>query len=67
MTQSAEQSTTSAMYINYEGRAVNDGADKKGTHILDKSVSQVVGNVRANKNIDENWSDEINSDYQSRK
>ena len=58
---------TAARYGIDEDRAVNYRADKKGTHILYKSVSQVVGNVRANKNIDENWSDEINSDYQSRK
>ena len=58
---------TAARYGIDEDRAVNYRADKKGTHILYKSVSQVVGNVRANKNIDKNWSDEINSDYQSRK
>lgn len=58
---------TAARYGIDEDRAVNYRADKKGTHILYESVSQVVGNVRANKNIDENWSDEINFDYQSRK
>ncbi|MGN0542182.1 MAG: hypothetical protein ACI4JG_01890 [Acutalibacteraceae bacterium] len=58
---------TAARYGIAEDRAVNYRADKKGTHILYESVSQVVGNVRANKNIDENWSDEINFDYQSRK
>lgn len=58
---------TAARYGIDEDRAVIYKADEKGTHILYESVSQVVCNVRANKNIDKSWSDEIRSDYQSRK
>ena len=47
-------------------RAVNYNADEVGTHILYESVSAVVGNVRSNKRIMKNWSENINEDYKRR-
>ena len=40
--------------------------DPTGTHILYESVSAVVSNVRANKCVDNAWSDELNKDYKCR-
>ena len=54
---------TAAQYGISEDRAVNYVPDSAGTHILYESVSAVVGNVRANKCVDNAWSDELNKDY----
>ena len=54
---------TAAQYGISEDRAVNYIPDSAGTHILYESVSAVVGNVRANKCVDNTWSDELNKDY----
>ena len=57
---------TAAQYGISEDRAVNYVPDSAGTHILYESVSAVVGNVRANKCVDNAWSDELNKDYKCR-
>ena len=57
---------TAAQYGISEDRAVNYVPDPTGTHILYESVSAVVGNVRANKAICKDWSDELNEDYKRR-
>lgn len=57
---------TAAQYGISKDRAVNYNADEIGTHILYESVSAVVGNVRANKCIDKDWSEELNKDYKRR-
>ena len=57
---------TAAQYGISEDRAVKYNADEVGTHILYESVSAVVGNVRANKAICKDWSDELNEDYKRR-
>ena len=54
---------TAAQYGISEDRAVNYVPDSAGTHILYESMSAVVGNVRANKSVDKNWSNELNKDY----
>ena len=57
---------TAAQYGIDRDRAVNYNADEVGTHILYESVSAVVGNVRSNKRIMKNWSENINEDYKRR-
>ena len=57
---------TAAQYGISEDRAVNYIPDPTGTHILYESVSAVVGNVRANKCVDNAWSDKLNIDYKCR-
>ena len=57
---------TAAQYGISKDRAVNYNADGVGTHILYESVSAVVGNVRANKCIEKDWSAELNEDYKRR-
>lgn len=58
---------TAARYGIREDRAVNYHADSRGTQVLYESVSKVVGRVRANKCIEEDWSISIEEDYNSRK
>lgn len=57
---------TAARFGIPEGRAVNYHADKEGTRILYASVSNAVGSMRANRNIDDAWSAEIDRDYKKR-
>ena len=57
---------TAAQYGICKDRAVNYNADGAGTKILYESVSKVVGNVRANRPIPPQWSDELNKDYKKR-
>ena len=57
---------TAAQYGIEKDRAVNYNADEVGTQILYKSVSTVVGNVRASKCIDSDWCAEIHEDYKRR-
>ena len=57
---------TAARYGISRDRAVNYNADGEGTHILYESVAKAVCNVRASTPLSENWSDEINADYQRR-
>ena len=58
---------TAARYGISEDRAVNYHADSKGTQVLYESVSNVVGCVRANKSIEEDWSISIEEDYKRRR
>ena len=57
---------TAARYGISKDRAVNYNADEKGTKILYESVSNAVGYLRSNAPICEDWSNEIDADYQSR-
>lgn len=57
---------TAAKYGIGKDRAVNYNADGVGTGIVYSSVSTVVGNVRACKDVGADWSNEINEDYQKR-
>ncbi len=57
---------TAARYGICEDRAVNYHADKKGTEILYDSVARAVCHVRANATLRDDWSEDINADYQSR-
>ena len=47
-------------------RAVNYHADAQGTDIVYATVSQAVCNVRMNKRMAENWSEDIDNDYKNR-
>ena len=58
---------TAARYGISEDRAVNYHADSRGTQVLYESVSNVVGCVRANKSIEEDWSISIEEDYMRRR
>ena len=58
---------TAARYGISEDRAVNYHADSIGTQVLYESVSNVVGCVRANKSIEEDWSISIEEDYKRRR
>lgn len=58
---------TAARYGISEDRAVNYHADSIGTQVLYESVSNVVGCVRANKSIEEDWSISIEEDYMRRR
>ena len=57
---------TAARYGINSDRAVNYCADIEGTNIVYETMSKVVGSVRANKKIDENWSTPISTDYKKR-
>ena len=57
---------TAAKYGINKDRAVNYNADGKGTHILYESVSKVVCSMRNCDAVCEDWSDELNADYQKR-
>lgn len=49
-----------------QDRAVNYHADAQGTDIVYATVSQAVCNVRMNKCMSENWSEDIDNDYKNR-
>lgn len=57
---------TAARYGIDADRAVNYHADKEGTRVVYQSVANAVCNVRANKELKADWSEEIDKDYQSR-
>ena len=57
---------TAACYGIDADRAVNYHADKEGTRVVYQSVANAVCNVRANKELRADWSEEIDKDYQSR-
>lgn len=57
---------TAAQYGIGSDRAVNYNADEKGTKILYATVSESIGQMRANAPLQANWSEEINKDYQKR-
>lgn len=48
-------------------RAVNYKADKKGTHVLFETVGKTVCAMRKSAPIAEDWCEEINADFESRK
>ena len=48
-----------------QDRAVNYHADAQGTDIVYATVSQAVCNVRMNKCMAENWSEDIDNDYKN--
>ena len=58
---------TASRYGIGADRAVNYNSDGEGTHILYESVAKAVCNVRATKQLDENWAQEIEKDYNNRK
>ena len=47
-------------------RAVNYNADKKGTRIVYETVAEAVCNVRASRQVQAEWSKEIDKDYRER-
>ena len=49
-----------------QDRAVNYHADAQGTSIVYESVSKAVCNVRMNKCMAENWSEDIDNDFKNR-
>ena len=57
---------TAARYGIDADRAVNYNADKEGTRIVYESVANAVCDVRANKHLQSDWSEEIEKDYKSR-
>jgi len=57
---------TAAQYGIGSDRAVNYNADGKGTKILYESVAKAVCRVRNCAPLSEDWSAEINADYQAR-
>ena len=57
---------TAAKYGIDRDRAVNYNADKQGTEILYKTVSEAVGCMRSSQPLAANWSEEINADFRNR-
>jgi len=57
---------TAERYGISKDRAVNYNADEKGTQVLFNSVSEAISGLRARDKLSEDWSDEINADYQKR-
>lgn len=57
---------TAKRYGIDRNRAVNYNADVQGTSIVYESVSKAVCNVRANKCMAENWSEDIDKDFKNR-
>ena len=57
---------TAARYGIDADRAVNYNADKKGTKIVYDTVAEAVCNVRACKQLDAEWSREIDKDWKER-
>ena len=57
---------TAKRYGIEQDRAVNYHADPQGTSIVYESVSKAVCNVRMNKCMAENWSEDIDNDYKNR-
>lgn len=57
---------TAAKYGINSDRAVNYCADGQGTHVLYESVARAVYNVRSSMPLSDDWSDEIEADYQAR-
>ena len=57
---------TAARYGIDRDRAVNYNADKQGTEILYKTVSEAVECMRSSQPLAANWSEEINTDFKNR-
>lgn len=58
---------TAARFGIEKERAVNYHADKKGTKVLYETVSQAVCNVRMSQPLADNWSKDIENDFEERK
>ena len=58
---------TAARYGIAPERAVNYNADKEGTKVLYKAVSEAVCCMRADMDLQDTWSEEIDRDYRERK
>ena len=57
---------TAARYGIGRDRAVNYNSDKTGTKITYDSVARAACCMRSSSRINDNWSDDINNDYQKR-
>ena len=57
---------TASRYGIGADRAVNYNADKEGTRVVYETVAKAVCNVRAKAPLCEDWSNEINEDYNRR-
>ncbi len=57
---------TAGRYGIAPDRAVNYHADQKGTQVLYENLSAAVCNVRASRPLSDDWSKDINADYQKR-
>ncbi len=57
---------TAGRYGIAPDRAVNYHADQKGTQVLYENLSEAVCSVRASRPLSDDWSKDINADYQKR-
>ncbi len=57
---------TASRYGIAPDRAVNYHADRKGTQVLYENLSDAVCSVRASRPLSDDWSKDINADYQKR-
>ncbi len=57
---------TAGRYGIAPDRAVNYHADKKGTQVLYENISAAVCSVRDSRPLSDDWSKDINADYQKR-
>ncbi len=57
---------TAGRYGIAPDRAVNYNADQKGTQVLYENLSEAVCSVRASRPLSDDWSKDINADYQKR-
>lgn len=58
---------TAARFGINHNRAVNYNADSKGTQVLYETISAPISAMRADVAITDDWSTQINEDFQSRK
>lgn len=58
---------TAARFGIERNRAVNYNADSQGTQILYETISTPISAVRADAAIADDWSTQINQDFQTRK
>jgi uncharacterized protein YegL len=58
---------TATRYGINPDRAVNYRADSKGTSVVYQTVAESVCKVRAGKDLEQDWGDEITRDYKKRK
>ncbi len=58
---------TAARFGIDRNRAVNYNADSRGTQVLYETISDPISAMRADVTISDDWSTQINEDFQSRK
>lgn len=58
---------TAARFGIAENRAVNYNADSKGTQVLYEALAAPISAMRKNQQISDNWSAQIEKDFQKRK